>query len=73
MEKLISILSEVLPEANAEECEDLFEEGLDSMGVMTIITMIQSEFDIEIDPEDITADNFVNLTELEKLIKKYTK
>lgn len=70
-EKIIAILNDVLPEADVELSEDLFEDGLDSMGVMTIISVLQDEFSVEIAPEDITADNFSNLDEIESLMKKY--
>ena len=60
-----------MPDVDVVSCEDFFDEGLDSMGVMTIISMLQSEFDIEIEPEDITADNFSNMEELAELLKKY--
>ena len=72
-EKITAILNEVLPEADAELSEDLFEDGLDSMGVMTIISMLQDEFSVEISPEDITADNFSTLDEIESLMAKYTR
>lgn len=71
--KMIEILTEVLPEADITECDDFFDEGLDSMGVMTIIAMIEEAFEIEISPEDITADNFSNLSELINLVEKYKK
>lgn len=70
-EKLRNILAAVMPEVDLEFCEDFFDEGLDSMGVMTIISMIQDEFGIEIAPEDITADNFSSMDELARLLKKY--
>lgn len=73
VENLKNILSGVLPDVDVELCEDFFDEGLDSMGVMTIISLIQSEMDIEIAPEDITADNFSKMEGLVELLKKYNK
>ncbi len=70
-EKIIRIMSEVLPDADVENSEDFFEDGLDSMGVMTIVSMFYSELNIDINPEDITADNFGDMQSLVALAKKY--
>ena len=72
-ERIKEIVLKVLPEAEIDTCEDFFDEGLDSMGVMTIIAMIQSTFGIEIAPEDITADNFSNFGEIVRLVDRYGK
>ncbi len=71
-EKIVAILVEVIPEIDVEFSEDLFDDGLDSMGVMSIISMLQDEFGVEISPEDITADNFSTVDEITELMKKYT-
>lgn len=71
MEKLKAIVSQVISGIDVSYSEDFFEDGLDSMGVMTIINLIQNEYKIEISPEDITADNFLNLKTLEEMVKKY--
>ena len=69
--KLIDIINEILPGVSVANSEDFFDDGLDSMGVMTIISMIQNEFSLEIDPADITADNFSNLSGIKNMLKKY--
>ena len=56
---------------NIETKEDLFELGLDSMGVMAVVSKIEENYRITIDPEDIIADNFENIECIEKLINKY--
>ncbi len=71
-DKIIKILEQVIPDADIEGSEDFFEDGLDSMGVMTVISMLQDEFSVEIAPEDITADNFGTLDEIAALMGRYT-
>lgn len=70
-EKLKKIMKEMLPETDVEQCEDFFDEGLDSIGVMTVITMIEKEFEIVIEPEDITAEYFLNIDGMMKMLEKY--
>ena len=70
-ERIIQIVNTLLPGIDVADSEDFFDDGLDSIGVMAIISMIESEFSIEISPADITADNFSNLSGIEEMLKKY--
>lgn len=73
-EAVLEILDEINTGCDFEECDDFFEEELiDSMGVITMISMIEELFVINILPEDITADNFINVQSIVELIEKYTK
>lgn len=50
---------------------DLFENDmLDSLGIAQLIAEIESNFDLEIDPEDIVPENFSTLNEIVNLIRK---
>lgn len=46
-------------------------EILDSMQVVELITALENSFDIEIDPDDIIPENFVNIDAVEKMVKRY--
>ncbi len=70
-ERLKKIILEVIPDIDVESSEDFFDDGLDSMGVMTMITLIEKEFAIQIDTTDVTADNFSDLAGLLRLLEKY--
>lgn len=71
-EKILNILEQINPEVDYENSEDFFEDELmDSMGIMTMITMIENTFSITIRPEDITADNFLNLSCIMNMLKTY--
>ncbi len=50
---------------------DLFLAGLDSLGVLKIISFIEKEYEIEIDDEDLTMDNMRTVGSICKMIKKY--
>lgn len=68
-ERILDILNIIRPGVDFEGSEDFFEDELiDSFGVLTLISMIESEFEIVIEGEDIGADNFQSLDCIEALI-----
>ena len=70
-EKLKEVVLEVLPDIDVENSDDFFDDGLDSMGVMTRVTLIEKAFQIEISAADVTADNFSNYADLLHLLERY--
>lgn len=70
-DRLKKVVLEVLPDIDIENSEDFFDDGLDSMGVMTMITLIEKEFLIQIHTADVTADNFSDFKGLVQLLEKY--
>ena len=52
---------------------DLFELGLDSMGVLKIIAYIEDAWDIEIEDEDITFDNMRTVGAIIMMLGKYDR
>ena len=66
-EKLTAyILADVLLDPSQTELdadEDLLEDGLvDSLGIMRLISYIESEFGYSVPPEDVTVDSFMSVT-----------
>ncbi|MGB6220662.1 phosphopantetheine-binding protein [Haloferula sp.] len=47
---------------------DLFEAGLDSMGIMQLILAIEDQFQVVIDPSELSRDNFATVSHIAKLI-----
>jgi acyl carrier protein len=46
-------------------------EGLiDSMGVMELVTFVQSEFDITVEQQEVTPDNFDSVNKLVAFIRR---
>ena len=43
---------------------------LDSMAVVTVITTLEEEFDIEFEDDEITADSFATLGDLVNLVEQ---
>ena len=71
MEKLIEILKELHSDVDFENEEGLIDNGiLDSLDIVTLVTEIDSEFDVRIPPEEIVPENFNSAKALFALIEK---
>lgn len=51
--------------------DDLFEAGLDSMGIMRLVLFIEEEFGVTLPDDELEPDNLQTLARLEKWIKKH--
>ena len=71
MEKLIEILNELHDDVDFESESALVDDGiLDSLDIVTLVTEIDSEFDVRIPPEEIVPENFNSAAALWELIQK---
>ena len=71
MEKLLEILSELHDDVDFETEEGLVDDGiLDSLDIVSLVTEIDSEFDVRIPPEEIVPENFNSARALWELIEK---
>lgn len=71
MEDLLSILEELHPDVDYENCTKLIDDKiLDSFDIITIISEINAEFDVAIPAEEIIPENFNSAKALYALIEK---
>jgi acyl carrier protein len=71
MDKLLEILKEIHSDVDYDTCETLIDDGiLDSFDIISIITEISSEFDVQIPANEIVPENFNSAAALWKLIEK---
>ena len=71
MEKLIEILKKYNADVDYYTNEHLIdEELLDSLDIISIVTDIDNEFDVEITAKDIIPENFNSAEKLYDLIKR---
>lgn len=71
MEALLSILQELHPEVDFTTCETLVDDKiLDSFDIISIITEINSEYDVAIPAEEIIPENFNSAEALYDLIER---
>lgn len=66
---LMEILNGLRPEVDFENADDLISAGiLDSFDIVSLIGEINDTFDVEVDFEDMTPENFNSVDAMEKLI-----
>ena len=71
MEALLDILQELHPEVDFTTCDTLVDDKiLDSFDIITIITEINSEYDVAIPAEEIIPENFNSAEALYDLIER---
>ena len=71
MEELLKLLKKIKPEVNFEGNEHLIDnEELDSFDIVSIVSAINDEFDIEIGAGDIVPENFNSIQAMYELIQK---
>ncbi|MBQ7724860.1 MAG: acyl carrier protein [Lachnospiraceae bacterium] len=70
-EKILEILNEVRPDVDFENETELVSSNiLESFDIVQIVAELDDEFDIEITPKDLVAENFNSLDALEDLIER---
>ncbi len=71
MNELLEILHKMHPEVDFSTSEDLIGEGiLDSLDIVTLITEINTVFEVSIPAEEIIPENFSSLASLMDLIQR---
>ena len=71
MKELINILEELKPGINYETTENLIDgRYLDSLTILSLISEIEDEFDVEIPAVEIIPNNFNSAEKIYNLIQK---
>lgn len=71
MEKIREILVETRPEYDFLDEVDFIEEGmLDSFDVITLVSELEENFNIQIDGADIVPENFCSIEAIKNLVLK---
>ena len=73
-ETILSLVREYVDDVPDDTSVNLIEAGqLDSLAMLNIMSSLESEFEIEIDGEDISKRNFASIDSMAALVKKYVK
>ena len=71
MEALFEILKGLHPEVDFETCDTLIDDKiLDSFDIITIITEINTEYDVAVPAEEIIPENFNSAEALYDLVER---
>lgn len=46
------------------------DEIIDSLGIFLLLGFIKERFDVEVDPEDVTLENFATISTITSLVEK---
>lgn len=70
-EQICAILKEIKPNKNLEDITNIVEGGyLDSFEIMNLIMALTETFGIDIDFEEITAENFNSLDAITAMVER---
>ncbi len=70
-EKIFSMLKEIRPEFDFLESDNFVEDGyLDSFDIITLVSELESAFDIVIDGLDVMPDNFETVQDICRLVNE---
>lgn len=69
-ENVLSICKQILGKPNLQYTDSFSEQGLDSMSLISIITSIETQFDINIDDDEIIPDIFFSADKLSEFIQE---
>ena len=69
-EKVLALLQDVCPGVDFENEKALIDdEVLESLDIITIVSELMAEFDIELDVEDLLPENFNDLDAITELVE----
>ena len=70
-EQIVNILKEIKPNKNLEGLDNIVDGAyLDSFEIMNLIMMLAETFGIEIDFEEITAENFNSIDAMVSMVER---
>lgn len=70
-EKIFSILKDLRPEFDFEESDNYVEDGyLDSFDIVTLVSELETAFDVVIDGLDVLPENFETVQDISNLVNK---
>ena len=73
-QEVLNLLQEVLPEIDFTSSVKLVDDGiLDSLSIVTIVSELSMEYDIDIPYEDIAPENFNSVDSIAALVEKLKK
>lgn len=74
MNRLLEILQSIRPDVDFEHEKKLIDESiLDSFDIISIVSELNDEFNIEIDVEDLEPENFNSVEAMFELIQKLSE
>ena len=71
MEKIIEIIKGLKPGAEVDENTRLLDDHvIDSLAMISLVSELDDEFDVEISAKDIVPENFATVSAIQSLIER---
>nr|WP_297937066.1 acyl carrier protein [uncultured Lachnoclostridium sp.] len=70
-EQIVEIIEEVIGVKIDDYSMKPMSKGLDSLAILKLVTFFEDRFGIEIDDEDLTAENMSSVNAIINMVKKY--
>jgi acyl carrier protein len=70
-EEIVKIIEEVIKTKIIDYSINPFNHGLDSLGVLKLITILEERLSIEIDDNDLTVENMSSVNSILNIVNKY--
>ncbi|MEG1457925.1 MAG: acyl carrier protein [Acetivibrio sp.] len=71
MDKILEILKEIRPECEFDKSQNFIEDYLlDSFDIVQLVSELEEEYEITIEPSQILPENFISLERIKNLIEK---
>ena len=72
IKEILEMLNEMRPEFDFTDSDNFIEDGLlDSFDIISLCSMLEEKYGIEIDGLDVVPENFLSLSAIESMVKKY--
>ena len=72
--ELLELLEKTVPGVDFRHEKQLVTNGkLDSIGIVSIVIMLQDEFDLELNLDELTSSNFESVEEIKDMLSKYVQ
>lgn len=72
-QKIAQVILQIIPDITSKDLQadtDIFSLGLDSINAMTLVSNLQDVFDIQLDPSEISFDNFQNIATIAAMVEQ---
>ena len=74
MEKLIEMLEDLNPDVDFQQRRKLIDGGLlDSMAILSLVSDLEDEFDVEITPVELVPANFNSAAAMWNMIQRFRR
>lgn len=71
IEEIVKIIEEVIGTQINDYSINLFNYGLNSLGVLKLVTILEDRLVIEIDDNDLNVENMSSVNSILNMVKKY--